>query len=183
MIVWMSQQPSLSSSRPSSRASSAQRGRRLPPRAPRSTIASNTALFSSLERNAPVGAMRSRRRAPSRRDRPPMERSARNADNEIRKEHSKDCARLDKRPFALTMDVRSLCLFRRIWQSEILSATSWESAVRNQGLRITQAGDEAHSGNAEGEAIDGINTALNADPESVVVLLIHQSETKSFMRN
>ena len=66
-----------------------------------------------------------------------MERSARNADNEIRKEHSKDCARLDKRPFALTMDVGSLCLFRRIWQSEILSAISWESAVRNESLRIT----------------------------------------------
>ena len=66
-----------------------------------------------------------------------MERSARNADNEIRKEHSKDCARLDKRPFALTMDVSSLCLFRRIWQSEILSAILWESAVRNESLRIT----------------------------------------------
>ena len=26
----------------------------------------------------------------------------------------KNCTRLDKRPFALTMDVRSLCLFRRI---------------------------------------------------------------------
>ena len=31
--------------------------------APRSTIANGTALFSSLERNAPVGAMRSRRRS------------------------------------------------------------------------------------------------------------------------
>ena len=62
MIVWMPQQPSLSSSRPSPRASSARRGRRLPPRAPRSTIADGTALFSSLERNAPVGVRRSRRR-------------------------------------------------------------------------------------------------------------------------
>ena len=49
----------------------------------------------------------------------------------------KNCTRLDKRPFALTMDVSSLCLFRRIWQSEILSAISWESAVRNESLRIT----------------------------------------------
>ena len=46
-----------------------------------------------------------------------------------------------------------------------------------------QAGDEAHSGNAEGEAIDGVITVLNADPQSVVVLLIHQSVNKSFMRN
>ena len=46
-----------------------------------------------------------------------------------------------------------------------------------------QAGDGAHSGNAEGEADDVIITVLNADPESVVVLLIHQSVTKSFMRN
>ena len=34
----------------------------LPPRAPRSAIANGTALFSSLERNAPVGVRRSRRR-------------------------------------------------------------------------------------------------------------------------
>ena len=49
----------------------------------------------------------------------------------------KNCTRLDKRPFALTMDVSYLCLFRRTWQSEILSAISWESAVRNESLRIT----------------------------------------------
>ena len=48
---------------------------------------------------------------------------------------------------------------------------------------LSKAGDGAHSGNAEGEAIDGIIKALNADPESVVFLLIHQSVTKSFMRN
>ena len=71
----------------------------LPPRAPRSVIANGTALFSSLERNAPVGAMRSRRRAPSRRDRPLMERSARNADNVIQKEHSKASRAHDGRRF------------------------------------------------------------------------------------
>ena len=48
---------------------------------------------------------------------------------------------------------------------------------------LSKAGDGAHSGNAEREVIDGIITALNADPESVLVLLIHQSVTKSFMRN
>ena len=47
----MPRQPSLSSSRPSEEVHGA----------PRSTIANGTALFSSLERNAPFGAMRSRR--------------------------------------------------------------------------------------------------------------------------
>ena len=138
MIVWMPRQPSLSSLRPSPRASSARRGRRLPPRAPRSAIANGTALFSSLERNAPVGAMRSRRRffsqGPSADGTECQERrqcDPKGADK------PKNCTRLDKRPFALTMDVSSLCLFRRIWQSEILSAISWESAVRNECHRIT----------------------------------------------